>query len=362
MLLKTCKETSLEITLQWVINAHGFSPYQLVFGMNTRPPNVLSNGPPALEGLSESKIIASILRSMHEARKTFIKSESSEKILCALRHNLRSYKDAIFTTGVDIYYMRNNSKRWKGPGKVIGVDGQQILVKHGSFYITCHWSHVILKDEDVRKRTLQSSHITANWCSRSKHEWQFNSCSDAQDRNASNDNHTDSLQWSDSDDDSQECHDSEWQETMCCVMPSGQSCTALTDNVKEKEDLIVTDGKVLQKGARVAYKLFDDHQQQESTIIGHAGHATGQNKFWFNIQKEYKSLESLNFEALEHWKELSTEELLLYSVSDQVDVKEAKLQELQSWFDHNLYVKVPNDGQKYISTRCVLTEKICQLK
>ena len=169
MLLKTCKETSLEITLQGVINVknllsnvHGFSPYQLVFGMNTRPPNILSNGPPALEGLSESKITASILRSMHEARKAFIKSESSEKISCALRHNLRSYKDAIFTTGVDIYYMRNNSKRWKGPGKVTGVDGQQILVKHGSFYITCHWSHVILKDEDVRKRTLRSSHITAN--------------------------------------------------------------------------------------------------------------------------------------------------------------------------------------------------------
>ena len=34
--------------------------------------------------------------------------------------------------------------------------------------------------------------------------------SDAQDRNVNNDNHTDSLQWSDdSDDDSQERHDSE---------------------------------------------------------------------------------------------------------------------------------------------------------
>ena len=83
-------------------------------------------------------------------------------------------------------------------------------------------------------------------------------------------------------------------------MLSGQSCTVLTDNVKEKENPIVNDGKVLQKGARVAYKLFDDHQGQEATIIGHAGHATGQNKFWFNIQKEDKSLESLNFEALEH--------------------------------------------------------------
>ena len=145
MLLKTCEESGsdLQIALQWVINAknslsnvHGFSRYQLVFGMNPRLPNILSNRPPALEGLS--KIVASNLRSMHEARKAFIKSESSEKISCALRHNLRSYKDAIFTTGVDIYYMRNNSKRWKGPGKVTGVDGQQILVKHGSFYITCH--------------------------------------------------------------------------------------------------------------------------------------------------------------------------------------------------------------------------------
>ena len=52
MLLKICKESSsnLEIALQWVINAknslsnvHGFSPYQLVFGMNPRLPNVLSN-------------------------------------------------------------------------------------------------------------------------------------------------------------------------------------------------------------------------------------------------------------------------------------------------------------------------------
>ena len=108
-------------------------------------------------------------------------------------------------------------------------------------------------------------------------------------------------------------------------MPSGQSCTASTDNVKEKENPTITNGKIPQKGARVAFKLFDDDQEQEATIIGHAGRATGQNKFWFNIQKKDKSIESLNFEALEHWKELPTEEVLLYGVSDQADVKEAKL-------------------------------------
>ena len=218
MLLKTCEESvsSLEITLQWVINAknllsnvYDFSPYQLVFGMNPRLPNILSNRPPALEGLS--KIVASNLRSMHEARKAFIKSESSEKISRAFRHNLRSYKDAIFTTGDDVYYKKNDSKRWKGPGKVIGVGGQQILVKHGSFYVRCHPSHVILKDEDVRKRTLASSHIAANSDAQDQ-SMNDNSTldSDAQDRNVNNDTYTDSLQWSDdSDDDSQERHDSE---------------------------------------------------------------------------------------------------------------------------------------------------------
>ena len=50
--------------------------------------------------------------------------------------------------------------------------------------------------------------------------------------------------------------------------------------------------------------------------------------------------------------------MLLYGVSDQVDVKKSKLWELQSWFDHNVYVEVPNDGQKYVSTRWALREKI----
>ena len=39
-----------------------------------------------------------------------------------------------------------NSNKWKGQGKVISVDGQKILIKHGSTYVRCHPSHVILKD------------------------------------------------------------------------------------------------------------------------------------------------------------------------------------------------------------------------
>ena len=42
-------------------NVHDFWPYQLVLGINPRLHNVLSNRPPALKGLIESKIVASNL-------------------------------------------------------------------------------------------------------------------------------------------------------------------------------------------------------------------------------------------------------------------------------------------------------------
>ena len=45
-------------------------------------------------------------------------------------------------------------------------------------------------------------------------------------------------------------------------------------------------------------------------------------------------------------------------MSDLIDVKEAKLREMNNWKDHQVYVEVPNEGQNYITTRWVLTEKI----
>ena len=34
-----------------------------------------------------------------------------------------------------VYYKRNDSNVWRGPGVVIGRDGKQVLVKHGGVYI-----------------------------------------------------------------------------------------------------------------------------------------------------------------------------------------------------------------------------------
>ena len=80
--------------------------------------------------------------------------------------------------------------------------------------------------------------------------------------------------------------------------------------VDEDETAIVTTSQIQKKSTRVSYKLVDDSHEQLATVTGGAGRATGSRKFWFNIQKDDKSLNRLNFEVLQHWKELPTEGLL----------------------------------------------------
>lgn len=72
--------------------------------------------------------------------------ESSEKLTRALKHNLQTYQDPVFVTCDTKYYKRRDSKKRKGPGKVISVNDWQVLIKHGSTYARYHPLHIILTD------------------------------------------------------------------------------------------------------------------------------------------------------------------------------------------------------------------------
>ena len=87
---------NIETALAWAINAknslhnvYGFSPAQLVFGKNPNIPTVLNDKLPALEGVTQSEVVARNLQAKHAARKAFIECEAAEKIRRALRHNVR---------------------------------------------------------------------------------------------------------------------------------------------------------------------------------------------------------------------------------------------------------------------------------
>ena len=144
----------LSLAVAWVVsaknvlhNVHGFSPNKLIFGKNRNFPAVESNKSPALEGKTTSEIVASNLNAMHAARQAFIKSESTKKLRRASRHQTRTYSDVKYFIGNIVYCKRNNSNEYKGPGTVIGQDGQQVLVKHGGSYVRVHPCRLLLEQE-----------------------------------------------------------------------------------------------------------------------------------------------------------------------------------------------------------------------
>ena len=136
---------NMDLTLAWCLNAknslasvHGFSPFQLVFQQNPKIPPTFTNKPPPFIQHDTSKILADNLTALHKARQTFILNESSEKIRRALNNNVGTSGDTKCITGDSVYFKKINEKQWRGPGKVLGQDGQQVLVKYGSNYIRVH--------------------------------------------------------------------------------------------------------------------------------------------------------------------------------------------------------------------------------
>ena len=73
---------------------------------------------------------------------------------------MRASWDANYITGDTVYYKKMVSKKLKGPGKVIGQDGQQVLIKHGGMYVRVHPCRIMFEKQMSRyprkmlKRTL----------------------------------------------------------------------------------------------------------------------------------------------------------------------------------------------------------------
>ena len=114
---------SIEVALAWakdsLKNVFGYSPNQLVFGKNPNLPTVIESEPPALEGVSSSKLIVDHLNCIYTARKAFIESEASDKLRRALLQKTRTATSLVYAVGDLVYYKRNDSTRWRGPGTVI---------------------------------------------------------------------------------------------------------------------------------------------------------------------------------------------------------------------------------------------------
>ena len=101
---------SINAKLAWATMAknslmmvYGYSPYQLVFGKNPNLPNILTDGPPAWEESTVSEKLREHLKALHGCRKSFMESESSERIKRALKAKIRC-ADISVLPGETVFY------------------------------------------------------------------------------------------------------------------------------------------------------------------------------------------------------------------------------------------------------------------
>ncbi|XP_066911985.1 uncharacterized protein [Clytia hemisphaerica] len=358
-------DCELRIALSWAVSAknalhniHGFSPNQLVFGRNPNFPSVLTDKLPALEGKTTSEVVRDNLNAMHSARKAFVASEASEKIRRALRHNVGSSVDVKYVTQDSVYYKRKNDPKWKGPGTVIGQDGQQVLVKHGSVYVRVHPCRLMLEKSEVQYNPPRNQEDVPN--------------PDAPSTPRQLPQGVDSDS---DDDDTQEITptnnvEQQTEENGIARSVAGQ----MQDSVVQKN---VTLPKPKQK---VKYLPRDDTNWKTVEVISRAGKANGKYKHWLNIKNEDNTVECIDWKnSVQEWhpNESSDEEAngingaiiedsqeaetVFYSVNgmdvDPVLLNESKEKELANWRRNNVYQEVPDAGQKCVSTRWVFTEK-----
>ena len=151
-------KTPFDVLLQWACMArnslamwNGFSSHQLVFGGSPNLPNILTDNLPALEGSTQSEVFAQHLDAMRSARKAFIESESDEKIRRALRSKVRA-SEQTFKFGDAVYYKRDKSDKWLGPGRVVCQDGKVIFVRHGGEYYRASPNRLILAGTEISSR------------------------------------------------------------------------------------------------------------------------------------------------------------------------------------------------------------------
>ena len=171
-MMKTLDEVNCdsEVALAWALsskntlqNKGGYSPNQLVFGYNTNLPTLLTDFPPALEGTTSSDIVRQNLQAIHSSRANFVKAENSDVIRRALKHKVRNHSETTYEKGDRAFYKRKDTKGWRGPGKVLGQDGNFVLIRHGSFYHRCHPCHlmkVVMGDASSESAGGESDKVT----------------------------------------------------------------------------------------------------------------------------------------------------------------------------------------------------------
>ena len=381
-----CWATQAKNSLQ---NIHGFSSYQLVFGRNPVLPSLLDSNLPALEGITESQIVADNLNAQHQARVEMIKLEASEKIRRALRAQTRTYSNTKFLSGEEVFYKRDDQKRWQGPGRVIGHDGSKVLIKIPTGLITVHSCRVILTsdaeqqrlgikeilvedgkddvieaqnkypetpyDDAIENNIFEKLFLGGDNQNNANYDDHENDKNDSENdiNNDENDNENDIN------DDEIVINDSDIIDRNHSENDNNDTDSDLdnTDKVKKSSDLVHT-RDLPKKDQTIRYKDHNSDIWKSCIILGRGGKATSAvNKFYLNIKDLDTEIENcIDWKTeVKEWEDI-TESVLVTNIKSS-DYSEAMQKELNSWKILETYDEVDDLGQDYITVKWIFSEK-----
>ena len=347
----------LEVALSWAVSARnalanfsGFSPNQLVFGFNPAIPDIFHNKPPALEQVTLSETVRENLNALHSARQEFLRCESSEKLMRGLRSNLRNTPSETLTNGDSVYYKRNNSSEWHGPGIVIGRDGKQVLVRHGGTYVRVHNCRLTKFVEPIsnnnEENVDQAEQETEASASLSDDE------SEHEERVHVSD-HID-AQVSDVQSSREASNESEPNEISEEALQEYAANTEL--NLPSSNASIARNVNKFKVGQRLQGKSSTG-EIISGKIISRAGKSTGKYKNCFNVKQDNDgTIEWINIDDLNEVRFVPENEETVVMFNSN-DISEAKENEIRNWQENDVYEEVEDIGQEFLSVRWVITEK-----
>ena len=267
-MLEDLPQLSEETALQYAVSirncsmyVHGFTPAQLGIGQNPRLPSALSDGLPALEG----------------------ETTSPAKLKRALRKPIRSYCDASYNHGDNVFYKLPDQRRWQGLAAVIGRDGKVVLIRHGSIYRRVH--------------PCRLQHVKADYISDDVNKVDVNDSPNSRGKVSDLEQDADLGQDISIIEPSIEAQNDSAIEAQNDSAKPVPSCTNHADNTGFKSA-----GKIVlpKKNQSVMFK-YPDSDWKKIKVTGRAGKATGKASNWLNVSDGEASW-SLDWSDVDEWK------------------------------------------------------------
>ena len=364
-----------ETALLWALNAknslanhNGFSSYQLVYGVNPSLPNNMSNGVASLENVTVSETFAKHLNAMNQARKEFIQAESSDTVKKALKSRIYAKGDDI-CEGDWIYYKKSDGKNknqiWRGPDKVVAVNGKKLFVDHGARLSTVNRDQSVRMGEEYWRAEDVMNEANENG-DRSEGGEGRQIFDDIEDEIVPTNGENNTIQSQPMISPRSNTINSQPEREITTQSQLDEILQGPNNEIQSQ----TTDVNFrLEKGNRIVFRHPETNEEIRGRVVNRAGKSTGRYKDWWNIENldtgETASHDVRKIGEIRHMEDVQEDQVENAFVvtiprwqHNEPRCQEAKEKELKSWDDFGVYKEVKDEGQKTIGLSWVLVEKL----